>query len=117
MGDADLTQAPLESALRRRLFLQQRRDLEAVLFQRRRDLVSAFQPRPEHRTAAIDRPAIAIYPHDIDVSRPLCLAFGEDQRAFVYHRLEGALVDIGLAALALLEPHRSEANISELKSQ
>src|SRR3546814_4264133 len=101
MGDADLTQAPLESALRRRLFLQQRRDLEAVLFQRRRDLVSAFQPRPEHRTAAIDRPAIAIYPHDIDVARALCLAFGEDQRAFVDHRIEGALDDLGLADLAL----------------
>src|SRR3546814_1983447 len=107
MGDADLTQAPLESALRRRLFLQQRRDLEAVLFQRRRDLVSAFQPRPEHRTAAIDRPAIAIYPHDIDVARALCLAFGEDQRAFVDHRIEGALDDLGL---------RSEEQTSELQT-
>src|SRR3546814_2935364 len=57
--------------------------LEAVLFQRRGDLVGAFQAGPEHRAAAIDRPAIAIGPHDVDVARALRLALGQDQRAFV----------------------------------
>src|SRR5690606_14454504 len=94
----------LEPALCRRLLPQQRRHFEAVLFQRRGYLVGAFQSGPEHRAAAIDRPAIAIDPHDIDVARALRLAFGQDQRAFVDHRIEGALDDLLIADLALLDP-------------
>src|SRR5690606_11399570 len=59
---------------------------------------------PEHRAAAIDRPAIAVNPHDIDVARALRLAFGEDQRAFVDHRVKRALDDFLIGDFALLDP-------------
>src|SRR5690606_37939687 len=59
---------------------------------------------PEHRAAAIDRPAIAIDPHDIDIARALRLAFGQNQRAFVDHRIERALDNFLIGDLALFDP-------------
>src|SRR3546814_7361322 len=56
------------------------------------------------RAAAIDRPAIAIDPHDIDVARALRLAFGQDQRAFVDHRIKRAFDDLLIGDFALFDP-------------
>src|SRR3546814_20538021 len=59
---------------------------------------------PSRRSSDLDRPAIAIDPHDVDVARALRLALGQDQRAFVDHRIEGAFDDFGIADRALLDP-------------
>src|SRR5690242_11997620 len=53
-----------------------------------------------HRAAAIDRPAIAVHPDDIDVGRPDRLLLVEDLRAFVDHRIDAALEDFLIADLA-----------------
>src|ERR1700733_1552378 len=60
----------------------------------------------EHRTAAIDRPAVAVDPDDVDVGRALGLALLEDFRALVDHRVDAALEDFGVADLALFNSLR-----------
>src|SRR5205814_5050361 len=67
------------------------------------DLAQPFGVGPEHRTAAIDRPAVAVDPHDIDVRRALGDALLEDFRALVDHRVERALDDLLIADLAPLD--------------
>ncbi len=59
--------------------------------------------RPEHRAAAVHRPAIAVDPHDIDVAGALRLAFGQDARPFVDHRIEAAFQDFLIAYLAAVD--------------
>src|SRR3569832_802103 len=49
------------------------------------------QVRPEHRPAAIDRPAVAVDPDDIDVRGAKRDAFLQDLRPLVDHRIEAAL--------------------------
>ena len=68
---------------------------------RRDNLAFAFQRAPEHRAAAIDRPAIAIDPDDIDIRRALGFAFFKDFIAFVDHGIERALDDFLIADLTL----------------
>src|SRR3954447_1574386 len=58
---------------------------------------------PEHRAAAIDRPAVAIDPDNIDVGSALSDAFLEDLRALVDHRVERPLDDLLVADLATLD--------------
>src|SRR5215218_5837153 len=50
-----------------------------------------FGISPEHRPAAIDRPAVAEDPDDIDVGSSLRHAFLEDFRALVDHGVERPL--------------------------
>src|SRR3546814_17087824 len=85
-----------------------------MLLERRDDLVGALDTRPEHRAAAIDRPAIAIDPHDIDVARALRLAFGQDQRAFVDHRIERAFDDLLIGDFALFDAGLRAALLDDL---
>src|SRR5687768_2766085 len=56
---------------------------------------------PEHWPAGVERPAVAVDPHHIDVARALGHALAEDQRAFVDHRVEQALANLVLADRAL----------------
>ena len=51
------------------------------------DVLEADAVGVVHRAAAIDRPAVAVDPHHIDVACPLRLALFQDQRAFVDHRV------------------------------
>ena len=60
------------------LRLQTIRNLDAVALQRGNDLACPFELAPKHGSAAIDWPAITVYPHDIDVGSALRLAFFED---------------------------------------
>src|SRR6202034_2972085 len=60
----------------------------------------------EHRAAAIDWPAVAVDPDDVDVGRALCFALFENLRPFVDHRIDAALEDFGVADLALLDSLR-----------
>src|SRR5215212_11315025 len=48
----------------------------------------------EHRTAAIDRPAIAVDPDDIDVGGANGDALLQDLRALVDHGIDAALQDL-----------------------
>src|SRR6476620_10157182 len=87
---------------------QQLREAEVRLhprflaFQAFDDLVRADRIPPEHRPAAIDRPAVTVDPHDIDVGRALGDTFLKDLRALVDHRIKGAFDDLLVADLAAL---------------
>src|SRR5215210_2010349 len=67
------------------------------------DGAQPFGVRPEHRPAAVDRPAVAIDPHDIDVRRALGHAFLEDFGALVDHRVERPLDDLLVGDVAPLD--------------
>ena len=54
---------------------------------------------PEHRAAAIDRPAVAVHPDDIDIRSPRRDSLFEDFGALVDHRQQAALRDFGIADL------------------
>src|SRR5476651_1124027 len=49
---------------------------------------------PPHRAAAIDRPAVAVDPDDVDVERALGHLLLEDLGALVHHREQAALHDL-----------------------
>src|SRR5205085_6961326 len=77
-----------------RFLPQQWRDVEAVLVEAGDDLGQALAAGPEHGAAAIDRPAIAVDPDDIDIGCALGHAFLEYLRAFIDHRVERPLDDL-----------------------
>ena len=56
-----------------------------------------------HRAAAVDRPAVAVDPDDVDVGRPDRDALLQNLRALVDHRVEAALEDLVAADLALVD--------------
>src|SRR4029079_10019976 len=68
------------------------------------DLAESDRVGPEHRAAAVDRPAVAIDPHDVDVGRALGDSFLEALPALVDHRVERPLDDLLVADLAPLYP-------------
>src|SRR5712691_9818643 len=81
--------------------VQERRRLPEVvtrlLLQRQQPVTDRLEPDligPEHRATAIDGPAVAVHPDDVDVARPDGLAFLEDLGAFVDHRVEQTLADL-----------------------
>jgi hypothetical protein len=78
-------------------------NLHPVALKRLDDLAWAFKITPEHWATAIDWPAIAIYPNDIDVGRALRLALFEDQIALINHWIECALDNLLIAYFALGE--------------
>src|SRR5690348_9791822 len=92
-------------AFRDELF-KQRRGLESVthrpleLLHLRQYLVEADGVAVVHGAAAIDRPAIAVHPHHIDIGRPDRLLLVEDLRALVDHRVDAAFEDFLVADLA-----------------
>src|SRR5262245_37558214 len=49
---------------------------------------------PEHRAAAVDRPAVAVDPDHVNVTGPYGDLLLEDLSAFVHHRVEQALQDL-----------------------
>src|SRR5580704_3807712 len=95
-------------ALRRQL-LQQRRGLEIVaelglkFLEPGEHRLQSDRVGVEHRAAAIDRPAVAVDPDDVDVGGALGFTLFEDFRALVDHRIEAALEDFSVADLALLD--------------
>src|SRR5436305_8978150 len=97
---------PGEALALRGLVEQELREAELGLhprflaFEALDDLAEPLGIRPEHRPAAIDGPAVAIDPDDIDVGRTLGNAFLEDFRALVDHRVERPLDDFLVADLA-----------------
>ncbi len=82
---------------------QQRRGAELVavhLLQRAQapeDLRQPLELGPEHRAAAVERPAVAVQPDHIDVGGACRDALLEDLRALVDHRVEAALEDLLVA--------------------
>src|SRR3982751_5859351 len=67
------------------------------------DLVEALGIRPEHRAAAIDRPAVAVDPDDVDVGGALRHLFVEDFRALVDHGVKRPLDDLLVGDVAALD--------------
>src|SRR5947209_11016017 len=68
-----------------------------LLLERQQPVADRLEPDligPEHRAAAIDGPAVAVHPDDVDVARTDRLALLEDLGAFVDHRVEQALSDL-----------------------
>src|SRR5207237_8684152 len=68
------------------LVAEQLRDLEAMLLHAPDDLRQPLRVRPEHRPAAMTRPAIAIDPPDDDIGSELDHALLEARRVFFVHR-------------------------------
>src|SRR5262249_13405336 len=66
------------------------------------DVLQPDRVGPEHRTAAVDRPAIAIEPDHVDVARTRRDALFEDARPLVDHRVHHALEDLVVADIAAL---------------
>src|SRR5262249_23702929 len=66
------------------------------------DVLEADRIGPEHRAAAIDRPAITIEPDHVDVAWTCGDALVEDLRALVDHRIHHALEDLLVADVAAL---------------
>src|SRR3990170_7388461 len=58
---------------------------------------------PEHRAAAVDRPAVAVDPDDVDIARANGDLLLEDLRALVHHRVEQPLEDLLVGDRATLE--------------
>src|SRR2546425_2360178 len=79
---------------------QRRRRPESVarLLLELEDLVAqgrqADRVGPEHRAAAVDRPAVAVHPDDVDVAGARRHLLLEDLGALVHHRIEQALEDL-----------------------
>src|SRR6185312_11221057 len=92
-GDSHLVQL---SAFRRQS-LQQSRGLAAVALQPLDDLRQALDVGPEHRTAAIGGPAVAVEPDEVDVGGPRGDPFLQNLRALVDQRIEAALQYFGVA--------------------
>src|ERR1051325_11221066 len=87
-----------EGAARGREALEQRRRLQArivgllgVVGETIGDVLEANRVGPEHRAAAVDRPAIAVEPDHVDIARAGRDALVEDLRALVDHRVHHAL--------------------------
>ncbi len=72
-----------------------------MAFERLDDLTRTFKVAPEHRSTAVNRPAISINPHDIDIRCPLGLTFFEDFIPLVDHRIERSFNDLLLADFTL----------------
>src|SRR4051812_30688375 len=88
-----------------RFFAQQRRKFELGLhsiflaLQAIDDLLKTDAVGPEHRSAAVDWPAVAVDPDHVDIRGALRNALFQDLRALVDHRVERPLDDLLVADL------------------
>src|SRR5262249_53692375 len=69
---------------------------------------------PEHRAAAIDRPAIAVEPDHVDVARTRRDALVQDARTLVDHRVHHALQNLVVRDLAALAPEPGQPLVDQL---
>src|SRR6185503_298786 len=113
---APVTSARTGSGLRERLALgreavQQGRGLPVLALRLPpfvHPIVDGLEPdlvRPEHRAAAVDRPAVAVHPDHVDVARPDRDLLVEDLGPLVDHRVEKPRQDLVVADLAAGDPH------------
>src|SRR5215469_4665257 len=101
--------------------LEQRRGLErrivgllGIIRETIGDMLEANAVGPEHRAAAIDRPAIAIEPDHVDVARTGRDALLQDARTLVDHRIHHALQDLVVRDLAALAPEPGQRLVDQL---
>src|SRR3954451_19091239 len=101
--------------------LEQRRRLERrivgfsrVVRQPVGDVLQADLVGVVHRTAAIDRPAVAVYPDHVYVAGTRVYFFFEDARAFVDHRIHHALEDFLVADHAALAAEPLQRLVDQL---